>query len=307
MWRRPPKGATQRNYYIIVEPIAPDGRKLKLPIRNEETGETQEVDRFGVRVPQATFDAVAADKRDDGIVQKNRFGVKRRGTLAVDYHDAVRRRHDHEVVARQTMWTGRQTLGEIEGALAKLRRDEGQLDGALASAAEPGRASAARPRRRLARAGRVKLDEMAAGRLVRNLDAAEQRALQILESRRLRLEAVNAQRQTGHHRGRAGRSRPQRGRRGRRARARGGRGDPRRAPRHVTSAHRAWVDARKAFEAGDSIARRGGEARRARSESELGEKKKHYDGDPLFAYLWSNGFGTQRYHGRQHCALARSA
>ena len=63
----------------------PDGRKLRLPIRNEETGETSIVDKFGVRVPQATFDAVAADKRDDGIVQRNRYGVKRRGTLTVDY------------------------------------------------------------------------------------------------------------------------------------------------------------------------------------------------------------------------------
>ncbi len=85
VWRRPPKGATQRNYYVIVEAIAQDGRKLTLPVKNEETGETAEVDRFGVRVPQATFDAVAADKRDDGIVQRNRFGQKRRGTLTVDY------------------------------------------------------------------------------------------------------------------------------------------------------------------------------------------------------------------------------
>ena len=85
VWRRPPRGSQARNYYLIVEAIAPDGRKLSLPIRNEETGETSVVDKFGVRVPQATFEAVAADKRDDGIVQKNRFGVKRRGTLAVDY------------------------------------------------------------------------------------------------------------------------------------------------------------------------------------------------------------------------------
>src|SRR5262249_17457473 len=40
VWRRPPRGGTQLNYYIIVEPIAADGRKLKLPVRNEETGET---------------------------------------------------------------------------------------------------------------------------------------------------------------------------------------------------------------------------------------------------------------------------
>ena len=85
VWRRPPAGSTVRNYYIVVEPITATGAKLKLPIRNEETGATDVVDKFGVRVPQATFDSVAQDKRDDGIVQKNQFGVKRRGTLAVDY------------------------------------------------------------------------------------------------------------------------------------------------------------------------------------------------------------------------------
>lgn len=85
VWRRPPRGATQRNYYIIVEALTADGRKLRLPIRNEENGETEVVDKFGVRVPQAIFDAVAADKRDDGIVQRNRYGVKRRGTVKVDY------------------------------------------------------------------------------------------------------------------------------------------------------------------------------------------------------------------------------
>lgn len=85
VWRRPPKGATQRNYYIIVEPIAPDGRKLSLPIPNEENGSTDLVDKFGVRVPQATWEAVAGDKRDDGIVQNSRYGVKRRGTLDIEY------------------------------------------------------------------------------------------------------------------------------------------------------------------------------------------------------------------------------
>jgi hypothetical protein len=70
---------------LIVEPVAPDGSKLSLPIRNEETGATEVVSKFGVRVPEATFEAVAQDKRDDGIVQNNRFGLKRRGHLAVDY------------------------------------------------------------------------------------------------------------------------------------------------------------------------------------------------------------------------------
>ncbi len=40
---------------------------------------------FGVRVPQDMFERIARDKRDDGIVQLNRFGVKRRGQLQPDY------------------------------------------------------------------------------------------------------------------------------------------------------------------------------------------------------------------------------
>jgi uncharacterized protein DUF6384 len=85
VWRRPPHGSQARNYYLIVEALAPDGSKLSLPVRNEETGATEVVSKFGVRVPQATFEEVARDKRDDGIVQNNRFGMKPRGHLAVDY------------------------------------------------------------------------------------------------------------------------------------------------------------------------------------------------------------------------------
>lgn len=85
VWRRPPGNSQARNYYLIVEAIAADGRKLSIPVRNEETGATETVAKFGVRVPQKVFEAVAQDKREDGIVQRNRLGVKRRGTLAIEY------------------------------------------------------------------------------------------------------------------------------------------------------------------------------------------------------------------------------
>lgn len=85
VWRVPPGNRDQRNYYLVVEALSPNGQKLTLPIRNEENGRADRVDKFAVRVPQAVFDTVAADKRDDGIIQKNRFGVKRRGMLSTDY------------------------------------------------------------------------------------------------------------------------------------------------------------------------------------------------------------------------------
>lgn len=86
VWRRPPRGIQSRNYYLIVEAITRDGSKLRLPVRNEETGETETVDKFGVRVTEQVYNAVVQDKRDDGIVENNQFGVKQRGSLAVDYN-----------------------------------------------------------------------------------------------------------------------------------------------------------------------------------------------------------------------------
>jgi hypothetical protein len=86
VWRRPPgKSSQAKNYYLIVEAVAPDGRKVALPIRNEETGQTETVTRFGVRVPEAVFEAVRRDKEDDGIVQKSLFGVRKRGSLDIEY------------------------------------------------------------------------------------------------------------------------------------------------------------------------------------------------------------------------------
>jgi len=87
VWRRPPRKlqSEAKNYYLIVEAVAPDGRKLSLPIPNEETGKTETVTKFGVRVPEAVYQAVSQDKKNDGIVQNNIFGVRRRGSLAVEY------------------------------------------------------------------------------------------------------------------------------------------------------------------------------------------------------------------------------
>ena len=51
VWRRPPGSSQARNYYVIVEPLAPDGTSVSIPVRNEETGALETVSKFGVRVP----------------------------------------------------------------------------------------------------------------------------------------------------------------------------------------------------------------------------------------------------------------
>ena len=87
VWRDPPRKlqTKAKNYYLIVEAVAPNGHKVALPIRNEENGQTETVTKFGVRVPEAVFEAVRRDKADDGIVQKNAFGMRKRGSLAIEY------------------------------------------------------------------------------------------------------------------------------------------------------------------------------------------------------------------------------
>jgi hypothetical protein len=74
-----------RNYYLIVEAIAPDGKVLTRPILNEETGITTTVDKWGIRVGSDLFEKVAEDKRENGLIEHNIVGQKKRGFLDVDY------------------------------------------------------------------------------------------------------------------------------------------------------------------------------------------------------------------------------
>jgi hypothetical protein len=85
VWRIPKANSNARNYYIVVEAISPDGQVLSLPITSEEDQSTRTVNIFGVRVPEETFDAVRADKQQDGIVDDKTLGRKERGFLIPRY------------------------------------------------------------------------------------------------------------------------------------------------------------------------------------------------------------------------------
>ncbi len=85
IWRYPDINKRARNYYLIVEAIGADGRPLMLPMTSEENGQTQRVDKFGLRVDEKTYRQVAQDKQDDGIIQHNKVGIKRPGYLQPDY------------------------------------------------------------------------------------------------------------------------------------------------------------------------------------------------------------------------------
>lgn len=191
------------------------------------------------------------------------------------------------------MWTGRQTLASLEQAIARLNADESQLDGAMRQSA----AEAERLRRErattLREIARFKLGEIEAGRLIRNLDVGERRALQILAERRDRLTALAEQRVEAVQE---------------LEKAEAARHD---AAAKVEAALDAvtekrneveaqvevtpeWKAAQAEFDAADAIANEA-EKKADQSEDELSAKRKPYDNDPLFIYLWQRGFGTQAY------------
>lgn len=85
VWRIPDANIDARNFYIIVEALTPDGRVLELPVVNEEDGRTYQAKKWGLRVSEEEFERISSDKMDDGIIQDNRFGMKRKGYLEPEY------------------------------------------------------------------------------------------------------------------------------------------------------------------------------------------------------------------------------
>src|SRR5690606_40135428 len=88
-WTIPEINTAATNYYVVVEALDADGNALSLPVLNEENGETEVVSQWGVRVPESVYERVAADKRDDGIIQINEVGRKSDGFLDVEYNMPV--------------------------------------------------------------------------------------------------------------------------------------------------------------------------------------------------------------------------
>tara|TARA_R110002124_G_scaffold63783_1_gene174649 strand:- start:733 stop:1671 length:939 start_codon:yes stop_codon:yes gene_type:complete len=88
-WTFPEVNTDATNYYLVVEALDADGKRLSLPILNEETGETETVSIWGVRVPEEVYDEIVADKRNDGIIQGNEIGRKTYGFLDVTYNVPV--------------------------------------------------------------------------------------------------------------------------------------------------------------------------------------------------------------------------
>jgi len=80
------ENANVRNYYLIVEGIGANGEAKTVTIVSEEDQKTKRTDIWGVRVSKDMFYRVAADKKDDQIIQNAIIGTKKSGYLQPDYN-----------------------------------------------------------------------------------------------------------------------------------------------------------------------------------------------------------------------------
>lgn len=85
VFRIPDDAPDARNYYLIVEAVDPAGNKVVAPIVSEEDQSTQRASKWGQRVSEEAFYAIADDKADDQIIQNNVLGSKEKGKLRPDY------------------------------------------------------------------------------------------------------------------------------------------------------------------------------------------------------------------------------
>ena len=74
-------GKRVSGFYLIVEAKAPDGSVLSRTIHDSETGKDETVKTWGERVSREVYDRVAKDKKEDGILDKTAFSVKKKGAL----------------------------------------------------------------------------------------------------------------------------------------------------------------------------------------------------------------------------------
>lgn len=81
VWRYSVRNPAEKNYYLIVEAVAPGGRVITLPVTNEETNKTSRVNEWGQRVMKETWDKVAAEKSGSGVILNDTLGHKSRGQL----------------------------------------------------------------------------------------------------------------------------------------------------------------------------------------------------------------------------------
>ena len=74
-------GKRTSGWYLIVEAVDSKQQVLPVEVRNEENGQVERVQMWGERVPEQVYDKVKADKMDNGLIENDTVGKKRKGYL----------------------------------------------------------------------------------------------------------------------------------------------------------------------------------------------------------------------------------
>jgi hypothetical protein len=80
-WRFEKNDRNKKAWYVTVEAVDAAGKLAAVDIFDAETSQTNRVRMFAVRVPESKFDAVAADKKADGILDDSDGGTKPAGSI----------------------------------------------------------------------------------------------------------------------------------------------------------------------------------------------------------------------------------
>ena len=78
-----------KSWYLVVEAVDADNRVMPLTVTNSETGKTQQVNVFAVRVPQQVYEQVKKDKQTDGLIDNAVVATKPSDTLSFNYRISV--------------------------------------------------------------------------------------------------------------------------------------------------------------------------------------------------------------------------
>jgi chromosome segregation ATPase len=196
-------------------------------------------------------------------------------------------------MGRAAVISGRQALATIEDAVARLRSDESRLDAALRSAAEQAARLRAERMAAFRELARVRLDALSRESVVGELDAVERRALDLVaasrrsfdglvDRRRQAEEAVRSAEAERHARAEA------------LERAIDALGDLRASIEARMRESPGWGAQKARIDQAIHVAAEA-EKKAAQAEADREEKRKPYEADPLFMYLWRRRFGTGEY------------
>jgi hypothetical protein len=191
------------------------------------------------------------------------------------------------------MITGRDALATIETAIGRARKNEGQLDATLRSAEEEAARLRADRTALFKELARIRLDAMLEDGITRDLDAAERRALQMVQGRSQQLKQQAGERQSLYKTvQQAEADRHQKAATLEQALAALETVKQSMLPKiRATSSWKAQqdriADAEKVAAEADKKA--------TLSEEDREQKRKPYEADSLFMYLWTEKFGEAEY------------